>query len=125
MRFIENARLMMLAAIVVSGTAIAGFEGGQGVLISDENRLANGDLGYVHSAGGGAEFLGCTVHLDQGFCIARNANGVTRSCTTTDSRKVDTMRSLNGDSYLLFRWDASGVCTYLVVENFSSKAPKR
>jgi hypothetical protein len=49
---------------------------------------------------------------------------VTRSCSTTDPNHLATIRSLSSDSYLIFFWNTSGVCTSVQVQTSSTNEPK-
>jgi len=113
-----------LAAAALSTTAFAGFKTAQAVVIADANKFANGDLGYARNTADSTQYIGCQVNGDVGNCYARNKDGLSRSCYTSTAKWVNTIRALNGDSYLYFKWDASGNCINIIVDNGSSSAPK-
>jgi len=125
MEISNKGRVVALAAIALTGTAVAGFQTGAPVTINDAGRYANGTLGYIHNSASPLEYMGCSTFQHQGYCTARDANGLTRSCSSIDARMVNTMRALNGDSYLYFEWDGDGNCVYIIVENISSTLPKK
>jgi len=116
--------LTALAAAAFSASAFAGFRSGQQVVIADQYSLANGDVGFVHHTSDDVQWIGCLTAGDAGYCLARNQEGVIRSCWSNEARWVNTMRAVNSDSYVLFYWDASGYCTYVSVQNDSSTMPK-
>jgi len=116
--------LTVLAAAAFSGSAIAGFQTGQQVVISDVQRQANADLGYVHQTSDDVQYIGCFVAGDEGYCFARNLAGVTRSCWSNDPKWVSAMAAVSKDTYLLFYWDTGGSCTYVSVTNGSTGVPK-
>ena len=60
-----------------------------------------------------------------GICNARNAAGVTRSCSTDASNYLYIITSINSDSFVQFKWNASGKCTMLIVETKSANQPKQ
>lgn len=111
-------------AAALSATAFAGFKTGQQVVIADGDRFANGDIGYARNTGDSIQRIGCEVNGDVGTCYARNRDGLSRSCYTSSAKWVNTMRALNGDSWLYFKWDAAGKCISIIVDNGSTSAPK-
>jgi len=113
-----------LAAAVLSTTAFAGFKSGQNVVISTGSRFANGDAGYVYRSDDTVQYIVCRASNSTGSCYARNRDGVTRSCSTTSSTLLANIRSMNGDSYIYFKWDEDGTCTTVTVENGSTTRPK-
>jgi hypothetical protein len=110
---------VVLAAAVLSSTAIAGFKSSQNVVISTGSMFANGDVGTVHNSSDGDQYIMCRITGSTGTCYARNRDQVARSCSTTSSTLVNTIRFINGDSYIYFKWNADGVCTTITVENGS------
>jgi hypothetical protein len=108
----------------VSVAAFAGFHQGQQVVIIDASSFANGDLGYVHNTPDTIQYIGCTSSGGSAWCFARNLAGLSRSCSTSNATLLSAIHSLNGDSYLIFGWNASGQCTFINVENGSLTAPK-
>ena len=119
-----RAATLVVAAAAISTTAFAGFKSGQQVVIIDGSKFANADLGYVRNTGDSTQYIGCEVSGDVGYCTARNRDGLTRSCSTSVAKWVNTIRALNGDSYLYFKWDTNGNCVNISVENTSTTAPK-
>src|SRR5690349_3117484 len=91
-----------LTAAALSASAFAGFRTAQQVVMSDEKKLANGDLGYVHQTSDDVQYIGCFVAGDEGYCFARNRAGVTRSCWSNDARWVRAMAAVSSDTYLIF-----------------------
>jgi hypothetical protein len=111
--------------LFASASALAGFHTGQAVVIVDDDRLANGDLGYVHNTADKNEYIGCEVYGDWGYCYAMNTAGTYRACATSDPDMVSTIRSLQSDSYLSFWWSDSGYCSSITVRTESMTEPKR
>lgn len=116
--------LTTLAAVTFSANAFAGFQTAQQVVMSDEKKLANGDLGYVHQTSDDVQYIGCFVAGDAGYCFAQNKVGVTRSCWSDDPKWVSAMAAVSKDSYLIFYWNDGGYCTYVSVRNGSIGVPK-
>lgn len=102
-------------ACMTAGTARAGYDGNFQVVISDANRQAYGTLVGARHSPDNVQKLGCTIKADSVLCFATNAAGAYRTCVSTDPALMAVARSLNGDSYLWFVWDASGVCTSITV----------
>src|SRR4051812_6068552 len=115
--------LATLAAAAFSASAFAGFRTEQEVVIGDQQKLANGDMGYVRQTSDDVQYIGCFVAGDAGYCFARNNAGVTRSCWSDDARWVKVMAAVSSDTYLLFYWDAGGNCTYVSAKNGSAGVP--
>jgi hypothetical protein len=113
-----------VAATAFSASAFAGFRTAQQVVLSDEKKLANGDIGYVHQTSDDVQYIGCFVAGDAGYCFAQDRTGVARSCWSDDARWVSVMAGVSKDTYLLFYWDAGGYCTYVSATNGSTGAPK-
>src|SRR3954469_705286 len=103
--------LTTLAAAAFSASAFAGFRTGQAVVMADDRKFANGDLGYVHSLDDDVQYIGCFVAGDAGYCFARDMAGTTRSCWSDDPKWVKVMSAVSSDTYLLFYWDDAGNCT--------------
>lgn len=116
--------LTTLAAIAFSASAFAGFSTAQQVVMSDAKKLANGDLGYVHSTSDGVQYIGCFVAGTAGYCFAQNQAGVARSCWSDDPKWVKVMAAVSKDTYLIFYWDDGGYCTYVSAKNGSTGVPK-
>lgn len=120
-----SGRIAVLAlTVALSTAALAGMKTGQQVYISDANKFANGEIGFVRNTADSTQYIGCTVNGDLGSCNARDRNGLSRSCSTTVAKWVNTIRAVNGDSYVYFAWDSNGKCTQIIVQNHSTAAPK-
>jgi hypothetical protein len=116
--------LTLFAAAALSGSALAGFQTEQQVVMSDAQMMANGDVGYVHNTSDDVQYIGCLVAGDEGYCFARRQDGVVRTCWSNDPRWVTTMAAVSSDSYLIFYWNTAGYCTGMTVRNESVTAPK-
>jgi len=111
-------------ALLASTAALAGYRHTLEVGIDDVGRVAWGDLGYVFNTSDRTQYMGCYNSGTSGTCYARDRTGLTRTCSTSNAGMLAVIRSLSGDSYLLFYWDASGNCTSVDVHNGSNTAPK-
>jgi hypothetical protein len=120
----HRAVVTTLAAAAFSASAFAGFRTAQQVVMSDDKKLANGDIGYVHQTSDDVQYIGCFVAGDAGYCFAQNKAGVARSCWSDDPQWVSVMAGVSKDTYLLFNWDAGGYCTYVSATNGSTGVPK-
>lgn len=118
---------IIAGAVVAMGASVAAFAGfhqGQQVVIIDASSFANGDLGYVHNTPDSFQYIGCTSSGASASCFARNLAGLQRSCSTSNATMLASLHALNGDSYLIFGWNASGQCTFISVHNGSLTVPK-
>lgn len=119
------------AAAVLSLAAHAGGKTIQQVVVNDAQSSAWGDLGYARNSTDSTQSIGCYLigsGVDggtYGICNARNAAGVTRSCSTDASNYLYIITSINSDSFVQFKWNASGKCTMLIVETKSANQPKQ
>jgi len=118
-----------LAAGALSFTAVAGMKTQQQVVVNEAQSSAWGDLGYARNSTNTTEYIGCYIigsgNQGNGICTARNAAGVTRSCSTQVSAYLYTITAINSDSFVQFKWNASGQCTMLIVETNSTLMPKK
>lgn len=122
-----------LAAAAVAGTfavsAFAGMKTQQQVVINEAQSSAWGDLGWARNSANTTEYIGCHIigsgNEGMGVCTARNAAGVTRSCTTQVSAYLYTITAINSDSFVQFKWNSSGNCTMVIVETNSTLMPKK
>jgi hypothetical protein len=115
--------------ILTSHSAIAGTQRASAVTIDDIGMSASGPLGSARNSGDTRQAIGCYTAADAGsdsvgLCQAVDANGVGRQCFTYDPQVLATIRSLNGDSYLLFYWNSDGSCSGVSVSNRSDYQPK-
>jgi hypothetical protein len=120
------------AAMILLGSAgvLAGTKTSFPVFVDDVAMTAAGSLGSTRNTADTSSLLGCEVESDNsgngsfGFCSARNAAGTIGVCSTSSPELVAAMRSLNGDSFLEFEWDANGNCTFIEIDNGADLAPK-
>lgn len=113
-----------LLAFGAATTAFAGAHQMQPVVVDAVGMFAYGDLSYSHNTPNVIEYIGCNSNGANAVCIARNAAGLTRSCTTANPAHLDVIHSLGTDSNLTFRWNAAGACTNVTVLNSSLTVPK-
>jgi hypothetical protein len=116
--------LTTLAATAFSATALAGFRTGQQVVMMDQQKMVNGDVGYVHQSADDVQYIGCFTAGYAGYCFASNRDGVTRSCWSDEPRWVNAMSAVGRDTYLVFYYDDAGYCTYVSARNGSVGEPR-
>jgi hypothetical protein len=127
----KNAVLGCAVAAVLAGTAAwAGSRYAYPVYIDLTQKKAYGTLGAARNSSDAVQFISCDVHAygdgtKNMSCAAKNTAGTYVYCTSTVAALVETARSLAGDSFVYFQWDASGACTYLGVGHSSEYAPKQ
>src|SRR6266704_41334 len=107
-RFRPVSMVAVCASVLIptSHSAIAGTQRASAVNIDDIGMSASGPLGSARNSGDTRQSIGCYTAADAGsdsvgLCQAVDANGIGRQCFTYDSQLMATIRSLNGDSYLL------------------------
>ena len=94
------------------------------ILTTTAKPFAAGDLGYVRNTADATQYIGCEFTDTIGVCFARDVNGVTASCTTTDPVKLEVIHSIHGDGSLMFAWNTDGTCRLVKVTLDSRVAPK-
>lgn len=119
-----------IGAIALAGTALAGTKEAAPVQIDTVQRWAVGALGAARNSADLKQVIGCDTRTDStgavSSCYAQDVTGkIWVSCYTYDPNLREAVRSLKGDSYLQFHWDASGQCTSIEVDDSSTYEPKR
>jgi hypothetical protein len=119
----QVAGVLLMAAMSV--TAAAGAKDPREVTFDQIKPFARGNLGDARNSADAVQYIGCSVYPASALCVAVNSAGVMHSCSTSDPDMMAAIRSIHGDSYLVFRWDpANGLCTTILVYNDSRYAPK-
>jgi hypothetical protein len=121
----QAAAALVMGAMAISSSA--GTHSAQGVVIhlNSPNPYATGDLGFVYNSWFSNDYIGCQASATSGDCYAREVGGNFLSCWTTDPALLTVIRSLNGDSHLLFSWNPSdATCKDIRVTTDSTMAPK-
>ncbi|MGH8106120.1 MAG: hypothetical protein ACREO2_07365, partial [Arenimonas sp.] len=101
------------------------------VYVNDVYRSAGGTMTDARGSADNQQFIGCYSYYDtmggaapyMGFCYASNSAGMTKSCSTTNSAIVQSIRSISAESYIGFSWNADGTCRYVLVNNNSYYKP--
>ncbi|NVI98489.1 hypothetical protein HV824_10175 [Myxococcus sp. AM009] len=119
--------MAMALTSLLGAVAGAGEKVNKPVQVTSEH--ASGPLGSARNSPDAVQRIGCSITTYAGSaplltCFAHSLNTY-GSCTSDDPYLVTTARAINGDSYILFRWNALGRCTSLYVENASAYAPKQ
>jgi hypothetical protein len=123
--------VVALVAGLLGVSAQAGMKTIQQVVVNEAQSSAWGDLGYARNTADSTQYIGCYLigsGVDggtYGICTARNAAGVTRSCSTDASNYLYIITSINSDSFVQFKWNTAGKCTMIIVETHSTHAPKQ
>jgi hypothetical protein len=112
------------AALVcgLAGTALAG-------PVQVFGTWARGDLGAAHNASSAA-YVGCWVSTDStgpalAYCEANDGVGNFNFCYTQNPHLLNTISSMTSSSELVFGWDASHVCVWLTVAQFSQSPGRK
>jgi hypothetical protein len=122
--FSYRSLVAAMAMTVIAATAVAGSTTTQVVVISTSKSFAYGDLGFVRNTWDAVQSIGCKYTATWGACFATESTGLYKSCVTTDPALLEVMRSINGDSWLMFHWTADGNCSAVEVQQASVSAPK-
>jgi hypothetical protein len=121
------ARLVFLVVVCTASTALAGARFPRPV--SFNVPWAGGSLGSARNSGNTKEQLGCFVTRQPGSafttCYAADSTGTLHMCYSRDRAMADLAQKLKGDSLLSFMWNASGVCTMILVGSYSCYEPKQ
>lgn len=111
-----------------SAPALAGFTANPTVTVNPVTRVAQGALGSARNSPDNIQFIGCSVTDAGGVafvtCSARGPAGNFATCTSNDPGKVAAASSINSDSFVVFRYNPRGVCTFLSVATFSQYPTK-
>lgn len=117
------------AALLASGLGTAAFAGMHSemevtVRPDPEFAFAAGSLGTARNTPDSVQWIGCSSGGNYATCTAVDAKGLMGSCSTSNPTQIAAIHSLNGDSTIVFAWDATGKCLWVSVRNSSYAAPK-
>jgi hypothetical protein len=127
-----GGKWVLVAALpltLVTLWAHAGEKRANDVTIVIASRYAWGAMGTVRNSGDSAQSIGCGIDAKAAggsdvVCVAHNKTGVYASCSSTSQTLINAVSALNGDSCLVFYWDAAGNCTEIDTGSWSYYAPK-
>jgi len=119
---------IVLALSVFSTLAAAGYTSPDPIVVNPSEGYAFGSLSGARYSSSPVEYLFCDQYSTGNIaCVARDANGVSVRCSTTTAGNpsfAETMRAMNGASFVSIRWDpATSVCTSILVRNGSNYLP--
>lgn len=118
----------LLCFVLLGGVAIAGSKTDYPVFVDTANRAAMGSVGSARNSADTVQSIGCDTEVRPGLyrvsCVAVTSSRVIGSCSSTDPRMIEAVRSITDSSFIQFQWNASSVCTVLIVSNSSDMAPK-
>jgi hypothetical protein len=123
-------RLLVVAGLLGIAVSVhAGVKIDSPVTVNTAARIASGDLGTARNSADTSQSINCftdvqTGVLTSGFCLAFDSAGHVGVCVTQSANFVDQIRSLTGDAFITFRWDASSNCTEILIDNASYTPPK-
>ncbi len=127
----KNLSLAVVAILVaLTASAAAGRKDAWPVVVDLPNRMAYGSLASARNSPDTVQSIGCSTFYDavnrrnQVSCAASNAAGVSAQCASQDPNLVQVSLAIHNDSFVQFRWDATGACTTIFVTNSSTLAPK-
>jgi hypothetical protein len=129
MKKIFGLALALALALGFSGAAHAGSKTINPVTVAPSAGYAYGSLGSTRNSSEGISYL-IALHLVSGSnnsaeLEARDANGNTGYCWTTNPALVDAISRIVGDSYVYFTWSSStNECLYVQIVSSSQSEPK-
>lgn len=107
-----------LAGIILlsSSAAVAGYKITVPVYVTDSS--FGGAKGTARNSADTLQYIGCRDNGSNVFCVARDAAGVTKSCTATGATNIAVFRGSTDHSRLDVRFSA-GECTSIAQTNTS------
>jgi len=126
----KKKAVLVFASVVLFGSwAWAGYQQHVFVGVYKSQRQAYGELGTARNSPNSIEYIACFIIWDgttkYAQCQARDGSGTYATCLSTSAAFVQVAASVQGDSMIVFNWDANGDCTYISVENGSDNDPKQ
>ena len=125
-----NLSGLVLCVALCTGAAFAGskFTGDGHVAIfrnADGTGSASGHLGMIYNRPDN-EWIGCQKSsTNVVFCHAKNTAQVIVDCWATSAYLANAVSSISADARVVFRFDAGGKCTQIVVQHSSSYEDKQ
>jgi hypothetical protein len=127
-------KIISLAALVLAATSWAGATTLARVQTGQSSSQCSTNVIYCTYFGTGSlsasrlslnqESIGCSTGSDGvTTCTAINPLGMNVSCTTNAPEIATAARSIHANSYISFRSNVLGTCTYLLVDNNSKYIP--
>jgi hypothetical protein len=128
-------KLLVLALVVSSSTALAGFTQPAPVAVDGADQLASGDMATSRYTKG-QTFIGCGVRsvvtptgvVSFGFCQARDAEGDEIICFTENAELLNVMRATSAFAFIVFAWtegeEGEAECTRIGFSTQSFYLPK-
>ena len=115
-------------ALYTSSVAHAGQRENDPITVDTTSSFAAGSLGSARNSSDANQSMYCATEAypsgSFAFCTATNANGVSRTCSTSAPELIHAVESINGDSFVIFGWDTAGNCSYIYTYSGSLYAPK-
>lgn len=125
-KFLLISALVAIGIMTTAQLSLAGQHVDYEVTVGSD--YAFGSLATARSSGDSQQRIGCYLvyanNAVMGYCSARSRTGQTKSCLAYDAGKQEIIGSVGGGSYVFFRTDSHGLCSYLYVANDSKYAQK-
>ena len=122
---------VVVAVVGLTQTVSAGRKDRWPVVVDNANKVAYGSLGDARNSADTVQSIGCSVFYDtanqrnQVSCSATDAAGVSAQCASQDPNLVQIGAAISSNSFVQFRWDATGACTTVFVMKSSSLTPPK
>jgi hypothetical protein len=125
----------LLGAMTLGSAAMAGMTSTVPVevlLNADASGQAQGSMPSARFSANTVEFVGCGVRYSisgttvsrYGWCQATNSAGVYAFCSVTNNDLLNAVADLNDYSFIIFAWNAAGVCTRIGLSTQSFYIPQ-
>ncbi len=121
---------MLIAALVAGfvgaaalATSHAGYANRREVVVT--TTTATGGLAAVRASSDAHQYIGCQIYsysnssYRTGRCTARTLTGAYRTCVTREVGMIASIQTLNAASYIKFKFDSAGQCTFIWVRTSS------
>lgn len=114
--------VITIVAMSVSLVSHAGLVQPAPVAVELESQFASGDMMSARWSKNDAVYIGCGIRsfddgaggsFDFGFCQAEDDEGDSAICSTQNSSLIESMHTINDDSYIQFSWNDAGECIAL------------
>ncbi len=132
MSSVKLLKIFLVAAVIAGSARLAdaGWKATQNVYADPSSGWAYGSMGSARNSASSIEMLDCEVTVFSPTsapfvtCWARSAAGQTVYCYSDSPNLLQVAGHIGDSSFVGFRADASGTCTYLDVVNASFVEPK-
>lgn len=117
------ASLVAVAGVFVAGRGEAGVKITETVTIDAAHKSFWGNMGSVRASADNVQNIGCQLTANtvaiSANCFAKDAAGVSVSCSSTSPTIIQAVGSIGSGSTIVVGHDGAGTCTSIQAQNFS------